>query len=86
MAGYITNFFGCRECRVNFKKEIKQMPYKDTPEPHSAIVWLWKVHNSVNKRWVTMLLLCRMVACSLLTTISQQSADFYETEVTLNGL
>ena len=50
MNGYVTHFFGCLECRKNFKNEIKSLPYNYTDDEHDAILWLWKMHNKVNKR------------------------------------
>ena len=52
MYGYITNFFGCLECRENFKKEVLDLPYKYTEKKEDAILWLWKMHNKVNKRYI----------------------------------
>ena len=46
---YILNFFGCRKCRENFKKEIKNTPFKPTNR-YSPLLWLWQIHNNVNKR------------------------------------
>ena len=46
---YIPNFFGCRECGQNFLKETAN--YKDAViKPYDEILYLWTVHNRVNKR------------------------------------
>ncbi|XP_076822343.1 sulfhydryl oxidase 2-like isoform X2 [Clavelina lepadiformis] len=50
MYSYITNFFGCRECRKNFEKEVRDMPFKETGSDYDVILWLWRMHNKVNKR------------------------------------
>ncbi|CAH1787524.1 unnamed protein product, partial [Owenia fusiformis] len=49
MKGYITNFFGCKECAKNFK----YMAVTIEKEIHSlddAVLWLWRSHNKANKR------------------------------------
>merc|ERR1719427_367087 len=51
MKGYITNFFSCLECRNNFKKEIEQIRFDGETNKESApMLWLWRLHNSVNTR------------------------------------
>ena len=50
--GYVLSFFGCRECRNHFKKELKKIPFQITDSDYDAILWLWKIHNEVNKRFV----------------------------------
>ena len=49
MKGYITNYFGCRECARNFQKEVQDLSTK-VFQPDDAILYLWRVHNSVNQR------------------------------------
>ena len=49
MRGYIIYFFGCKECCVNFKKEIK-LVQEQVHEPDDAILYLWEAHNRVNFR------------------------------------
>ena len=46
---YVVNFFTCEHCREHFKTismDIETAPMDDV----SAILWLWRAHNSVNKR------------------------------------
>jgi hypothetical protein len=47
--GYITNFFGCRECSVNFNKGAKFIE-EQIHQPDDAILFLWKSHNRANYR------------------------------------
>jgi hypothetical protein len=49
MRDYVTNFFSCTECAQNFAKESLDMD-KELKYANSSILWLWKTHNSVNKR------------------------------------
>lgn len=49
MREYITNFFGCVECSENFEKESSNIVAEVT-DLDSAILWLWRTHNRVNKR------------------------------------
>ncbi|KAJ8039448.1 Sulfhydryl oxidase 1 [Holothuria leucospilota] len=49
MRGYILNFFGCVECSLNFEKESSNI-LAEVSDLDSAILWLWKTHNRVNKR------------------------------------
>ena len=49
MKGFILNFFGCAECAKNFRKEIKHLKTSVVTND-DAILYLWEVHNSVNKR------------------------------------
>ena len=48
MKGYITHFFGCRECAENFEKMAEEIDYVETKE--DAAIWLWGAHNRANKR------------------------------------
>jgi len=51
MKGYVTNFFSCIECRNNFKREIEQIRFDgETNKNSAAMLWLWRLHNSVNAR------------------------------------
>nr|XP_018670139.1 sulfhydryl oxidase 1-like isoform X1 [Ciona intestinalis] len=50
MYQYITNFFSCQECRLNFKKEIAKFPFNNAGHKYDAVLWLWKLHNCVNER------------------------------------
>ncbi|RMZ95441.1 Sulfhydryl oxidase, partial [Brachionus plicatilis] len=46
---FVKHFFRCSECSKNFKKETYD--YLDhLKKPQDAVLYLWKVHNSVNKR------------------------------------
>ncbi|CAF2495206.1 unnamed protein product [Rotaria sp. Silwood2] len=47
---FIKNFFGCRHCSENFMKETKDIHQLDSQNKHAAIIYLWKIHNRVNKR------------------------------------
>ncbi|CAF3326317.1 unnamed protein product [Rotaria socialis] len=47
---YIKFFFGCKQCSDNFMKETINITQLDSQNKHQAIIYLWKVHNSVNKR------------------------------------
>lgn len=52
MEAYITNFFSCMECRKNYVKELKKYPYKGHVFTHKdAVLWMWDLHNEVNRRW-----------------------------------
>lgn len=46
---FIINFFGCTECAHNFAKESDKME-DALVYPNSSVLWLWRTHNSVNKR------------------------------------
>lgn len=49
MRGYITHFFGCTDCSQHFQSMAETMEGNVT-DTDSSILWLWKAHNSVNKR------------------------------------
>lgn len=49
MKDFIINFFGCTECAQNFAKESEKME-ESLIRPNSSVLWLWRTHNSVNKR------------------------------------
>lgn len=49
MTGYIKYFFGCTECSKHFQEMATTMAGNVT-STESSILWLWKAHNSVNKR------------------------------------
>ncbi|CAH0513351.1 unnamed protein product [Peronospora belbahrii] len=51
---YVKNFFGCEECREHFlqsnpKSVIDELALNDANGSHAVIMWLWKMHNTVNK-------------------------------------
>ena len=47
---YVKNFYICPGCIDNFKDEIKKFPYKHLKSSEKQVIWLWEVHNDVNKR------------------------------------
>lgn len=49
MKGYVLNFVRCRQCGENFKKEIVDLE-KNITTSDDAILYLWRLHNKVNKR------------------------------------
>ncbi|XP_038045345.1 sulfhydryl oxidase 1-like [Patiria miniata] len=49
MKGYIHYFFGCRACSENFAKESVHLE-SSVSTLDDSVLWLWQVHNSVNKR------------------------------------
>lgn len=49
MRRYIMTFFGCTDCAHNFAKESDGLDDSLTGLT-SSVIWLWKIHNSVNKR------------------------------------
>jgi len=42
----VTNFFGCLNCVENFKNEILKFPINDVIDTKSAVLWLWRIHNT----------------------------------------
>lgn len=46
---YIMNFFTCEHCREHFSKMATDLEVSVIDDV-SAILWLWRAHNSVNKR------------------------------------
>ena len=47
---YILNIFSCRSCSEHFKNEIEQFRISEIKTTKDGILWLWKLHNSVNLR------------------------------------
>ncbi|CAF2870317.1 unnamed protein product [Rotaria sp. Silwood2] len=47
---YIKHFFGCRQCTTNFMKETINITQLNSQSKREAIIYLWKIHNRVNKR------------------------------------
>jgi len=47
---YIEHYFGCRQCSLNFLKETNDIDRLNRTNRFEAIEYLWKVHNSVNRR------------------------------------
>lgn len=52
MRDYITSFFSCVECAIEFRKETASLSLERIrQEPAEfSILWLWETHNRVNKR------------------------------------
>ncbi|XP_064649330.1 sulfhydryl oxidase 2-like [Lineus longissimus] len=49
MKGYVSDFFTCKECVINFKK--KHIPAMQlVKDVEGAVLFLWDAHNKVNKR------------------------------------
>ncbi len=49
MSEYIQNFFGCGECRHNFRKMAATIE-TDVNSNEEGVLWLWQKHNKVNMR------------------------------------
>lgn len=47
---YIVNFFSCTSCAENFAKETANLDEEIGQTDKDAILYLWKIHNKVNKR------------------------------------
>lgn len=47
---YIVNFFSCTSCAENFAKETANLDEEIGQTDKDAILYLWKIHNEVNKR------------------------------------
>jgi thiol oxidase len=52
IVGYVTHFFGCRECSENFLRETEVWAADEVPRTAygSAVLFLWAVHNKANLR------------------------------------
>ncbi|XP_055351915.1 sulfhydryl oxidase 1-like isoform X2 [Paramacrobiotus metropolitanus] len=49
--GLVGRFFSCSECRDNFMREANALSSQtEVLSPRNAVLWLWRVHNGVNKR------------------------------------
>ncbi|GMF12816.1 unnamed protein product [Phytophthora lilii] len=51
---FVKNFFGCEECREHFmlsnpESIIDELAVSDGKGPHAVVMWMWKMHNTVNK-------------------------------------
>lgn len=46
---FVLNFFTCRECADNFRTETQDYIHH-LSKPYDAVLYMWTVHNSVNKR------------------------------------
>lgn len=59
----VKHFFGCEECKRHFLKAnpesvITKLALRDEDGPHAVALWIWTMHNTVNKvlgkpRWPT---------------------------------
>lgn len=54
MRTYIKYFFGCEECQRHFLKAnpestIDELAKSDTQGPKEVALWMWRMHNKVNK-------------------------------------
>ncbi|CAM2697009.1 unnamed protein product [Rotaria socialis] len=47
---FLKYFFGCRHCSENFMKETKDINQLDSNNKYAAVIYLWEIHNRVNKR------------------------------------
>ncbi|CAI4221591.1 unnamed protein product [Auanema sp. JU1783] len=47
---FITRFLSCSECAQNFAKEAENHQLHLVTRAEDTVMWLWKVHNFVNKR------------------------------------
>lgn len=50
MHGYIKHFFGCADCSRHFQDMAKEKRINDSQTLDQAVLWLWRAHNTVNKR------------------------------------
>ncbi|XP_063235859.1 sulfhydryl oxidase 1 isoform X2 [Bacillus rossius redtenbacheri] len=49
MLGYVTHFFGCRDCSRHFQEMAASLSSEVT-SPNASVAWLWRAHNKVNLR------------------------------------
>jgi hypothetical protein len=47
---FVRHFFSCRECSRNFEHETHDFMSHLHNHPGDGVLYLWKVHNKVNKR------------------------------------
>ncbi|OQV18891.1 Sulfhydryl oxidase 2 [Hypsibius exemplaris] len=48
---YVKNFFSCQECSANFMRDATDLKAQTaTLSNRDAVLWLWRMHNSVNRR------------------------------------
>jgi len=50
MKGYISNFFQCSLCAHHFTLRISKDDAAGVRTRRDAVLWLWRVHNEVNRR------------------------------------
>lgn len=50
MVEYIIRFFSCEECRLHFSEMVTTLRHSLLNYDGDSILWLWEVHNKVNKR------------------------------------
>ncbi|RLN27020.1 hypothetical protein BBJ28_00020656 [Nothophytophthora sp. Chile5] len=51
---FVMYFFSCEECQRHFmmanpENKIEQLAESDAQGPHAVAIWIWKMHNKVNK-------------------------------------
>ena len=49
MREYITNFFSCDHCVKHFESISRNLNF-ELDRPDSSVLWLWRIHNQVNRR------------------------------------
>ncbi|KHJ75135.1 Erv1 / Alr family protein [Oesophagostomum dentatum] len=47
---FIVRFLSCEWCAKNFRKEVVTMKMNEVATREEMVMWLWRVHNFVNKR------------------------------------
>ncbi|XP_014681448.1 PREDICTED: sulfhydryl oxidase 1-like [Priapulus caudatus] len=50
MRSFVRHFFGCQVCRQNFLNHESVTMETDVHDHEGAMLWMWRVHNSVNRR------------------------------------
>eukprot|EP00928_Gymnodinium_smaydae_P032113 TRINITY_DN23342_c0_g1_i1.p1 TRINITY_DN23342_c0_g1~~TRINITY_DN23342_c0_g1_i1.p1 ORF type:complete len:471 (+),score=52.82 TRINITY_DN23342_c0_g1_i1:91-1503(+) len=50
IVGWVDNFFSCEACRKHFMAMATRDAWKSVDSDDSAVLWLWKAHNAVNRR------------------------------------
>jgi len=51
MVGYITFFFSCRDCAVNFQDHVTNAnTMYHLGSPDQSLLWLWSIHNMANMK------------------------------------
>lgn len=48
--GFVKHFFGCTHCSEHFQSMAERNRMWDVTSKESAVIWLWKAHNEVNRR------------------------------------
>ncbi|VDK56369.1 unnamed protein product [Cylicostephanus goldi] len=47
---FVVKFLSCEWCAKNFRKEAVSFKMKEVATREQLVMWLWRVHNFVNKR------------------------------------